>query len=572
MISGFQTGRNQKIQLVENEKCNKIVIQFEDLSEEEEVYKSDNKPTKNDLNLLNSLSKEAIKINNQLYHPSKFAEQEFKFMSKNPRDSLSEKKISYQTVIMADEIQKEIITPIKKKERNTNNEVFQMNTILLSKISKLPKCLIGEKFYELSKQFMKNSQLKFSSFSRSQKIPQDFDWKLIKEYFKQYDAEKDWLYEQAKLVFWKLQAKNNYTDQKLILELEYRYFIQYRLQSRTIIQEIWTNDQSLNQHMILLVVAIEQYQGKRILELSDGWYSIFFICEQSYEQIYNKIKIGQKLHLTNLKEYPIIFNTSNVKIITQYPFTKLLVTTKINSIKKAQLNTKLGRQQQKFFLRSLKSLRNGTIPCIDVFIVSKSYLIMVNQKNQRKAIQFNSETENEEEIQKLKNCNLCFWITVMDSLNYFDERKSKITEFKDILVYINDPLQYELISVGQRVQIINAIQFNSDISVKLTKSSGILFELQQYQDYFNKLQILSNRHEMQIKVNSHIKLEQMDVIEGSNDQHQNVKIEIQNSFFGEILKDQQMKILKVTQLIKINNERFQTTQLSKLINIINYNK
>lgn len=31
----------------------------------------------------------------------------------------------------------------------------------------------------------------------------------------------------------------------------------------------------------------------------------------------------------------------------------------------------------------------------------------------------------------------------MDSLNYFDNRKSKITEVKDILVYINNPLYYE---------------------------------------------------------------------------------------------------------------------------------
>ncbi|CAD8164992.1 unnamed protein product [Paramecium octaurelia] len=572
MISGFQTGKNQKIQLVENEKYNKIIIQFEDLSEEEEISNSENKPTKNDLNLLNSLSKEAIKINNQLYHPSKFAEQGFKFLSKTPRDSLSEKKISYQTVIMADEIKKEIITPIKKIEPNNYNEIFQMNAILLSKISKLPKCLIGEKFSELSKQLMKNSVLKQSSFFRLQIIPENLEWKLIKEYFKQYDVEKDWLFQQARLIFWKLQSKNNYTDQKIILELEYRYFIQYRLQSRTIIQEIWTNDQSLNQHMILLVVGVEQCQSRRILELSDGWYSLFFVCESSFDQIYDRIKIGQKLHVTNLKEYPIIFNTSNVKIITQYPFTKLLVTTKINSIKKAQINSKLGKQQQKYFVRSLKSLRNGPIPCIDVFIVSKSYLIKVNQKNQRKAQLFNSETENEEELQQLRNSNLCFWITVMDSLNYFDERKSKITELRDIIVYINDPLQYETISVGQRVQIINSIQFNQEISVKITKSSGFQFELQQYQDYFNKLQIVSNRCEMQIKVNNHAKFELIDLIEGSNDQNQNVKIEIQNTFFGEILKHQQMKILKVTQLNKINNERFQTTQMSKLINIINYNK
>ncbi|CAD8163750.1 unnamed protein product [Paramecium pentaurelia] len=562
MISGFQTGKNQKIQLVENEKCKKIIIQFEDLSEdEEEIKNSENQPTKQDLNLLNSLTKEAIKINNQLYHPSKFAEQEFKFLSKTPRDSLSEKKISFQTVIMGDEIQKEIITPIKNKESN-NNEIFQMNAILLSKISKLPKCLIGERFYELSKQFMKNSILKLSSFCRSPKIPQNLDWQLIKEYFKQYDVEINWLFQQAKLIFWKLQSKNNYTDQKLLLELEYRYFIQYRLQSRTIIQEIWTNDQSLSQHMILLVVAMEQCQDRMILELSDG-------C---YEQIYNKIKIGQKLHVTNLKEYPIIFNTSNVKIITQYPFTKLLVTTKINSIKKAKINSKLGRQQQKYFIRSIKSLRNGTIPCIDVFIVSKSYLINVNQKNQRKALLFNSETENEEEMKQLRNSNLCFWITVMDSLNYFNERQCQITEFKDIIVYINDPLQYETICVGQRVQIINAIQFNKEISLKLTKSSGFQYELQQYQDYFNKLQLINNKYEMEIKVNNHTKLELLDVIEGINDQNQNIKIEIQNNFFGDILKHQQMKMLKITQLNKINNERFQTTQMSKLINIINYNK
>ncbi|CAD8067469.1 unnamed protein product [Paramecium sonneborni] len=573
MISGFQTGKNKKIQLVSNEKCNKIIIQFEDLSEEEEILKSENKPTKNDLNLLNSLSKEAIKNNNQLYHPSKFAEQEFKFLSKNTRDSLSEKKISYQTVIMGDEIQKEIITPIKKIESNNNYEILQMNSILLSKISKLSKCLVGEKFYELSKQLMKNSVLKFTSVCRSSQIPQNFDWKLIKEYFKQYDdVEKDWLLQQTKLIFWKLKSKNNNSDQKLILELEYRYFIQYRLQSKTVIQQIWTKDQSLNQHMVLLVVAIEQSQERKIIELSDGWYSIFFVCEQNYEQIYNKIKIGQKLHVTNLKEYPIIFNTSNVKIISQYPYNKLLVTTKINSIKKAQLNTKLGQQQEKYFLRSLISLRNGIIPCIDVFIVSKSYLIKINQKNQRQATLFNSETENEEEMQQLRNSNLCFWITVMDSLNYFDQRNSKITEFKDILVYINDPLQYELISVGQRVQIINAIQFNSEITLKITKSSGFIFELQQYQDYFSKLQFLSNKYDIQIKVNNHIKLEQINIIEGSNDQQQIVKIEIQNNFFGEILKSQQLKVLKVTQLNKINNERFQTTQISKLINIINYNK
>ncbi|CAD8064281.1 unnamed protein product [Paramecium primaurelia] len=201
---------------------------------------------------------------------------------------------------------------------------------------------------------------------------------------------------------------------------------------------------------------MEQCQDRMILELSDGWYSLFYIFEQSYEQIYKKIKIGQKLHVTNLKEYPIIFNTSNVKIITQYPFTKLLVTTKINSIKKAKINSKLGRQQQKYFIRSIKSLRNGTIPCIDVFIVSKSYLINVNQKNQRKALLFNSETENEEEMQQLRNSKLCFFITVMDSLNNFNERQCQIKEFKDIIVYINDPLQYETICVGQRVQIINA--------------------------------------------------------------------------------------------------------------------
>ncbi|CAD8068262.1 unnamed protein product [Paramecium sonneborni] len=572
MISGFQTGKNQKIQLIDNEKYNKIVIQFEEFSEEEEIFQSESKPTKNDQNLLNSLSKEAINNNNQLYHPSKFAEQEFKFLSKNPRDSLSEKKISFQTVIMGDEIQKEIITSIKKKESNNNIEILQMNAILLSKISKLSKCLVGQKFYELSKQFMKNSVLKFSSFCRSSQIPKNFDWKLIKEYFTQYDVERNWLQQQVKLIFWKLQSKNNYTDQKLILELEYRYFIQYKLQSRTIIQQIWTNDETLNQHMILLVVAIERSQERKILELSDGWYSIFFVCEQIYEQIYNKIKIGQKLHLTNLKEYPIIFNTTNVKIISQYPFNQLLVTTKINSIKKAQINSKLGQQQEKYFLRSLISLRNGIIPCIDVFIVSKSYLIKVNQKSQRKAILFVSETENEEEMQQLRNSNLCFWITVMDSLNYFDKQNSKITEFKDILVYINDPIQYEMVSIGQRVQIINAIQFNSEITLKITKCSGFIFELQQYQDYFSKLQLLNCRYEIQIKVNNHIKIEQIDIIEGSNDQQQIVKIEVQNNFFSEILKHQQMKILKVTQLKKINDERFQTTQLSKLINIINYNK
>ncbi|CAD8064279.1 unnamed protein product [Paramecium primaurelia] len=213
MISGFQTGKNQKIQLVENEKCKKIIIQFEDLSEdEEEIQNSENQPTKQDLNIFNSLTKESIKINNQLYHPRKFAEQEFKFLSKTPRDSLSEKKISYQTVIMGDEIQKEIITPIKKKESN-NNEIFQMNAILLSKINKLPKCLIGERFYELSKQFMKNSILKISSFCRSPIIPQNLDCQLIKEYFKQYDVEINWLFNKLNQYF------GNYS-QKIIIQIK----------------------------------------------------------------------------------------------------------------------------------------------------------------------------------------------------------------------------------------------------------------------------------------------------------------------------------------------------------------
>lgn len=63
---------------------------------------------------------------------------------------LSEKKISFQTVIMGEEGKKEIETPIKQiLPIHENIAPLQMNGILLSKISKLSKCLLGEKFFQL---------------------------------------------------------------------------------------------------------------------------------------------------------------------------------------------------------------------------------------------------------------------------------------------------------------------------------------------------------------------------------------------------------------------------------------
>lgn len=140
---------------------------------------------------------------------------------------------------------------------------------------------------------------------------------------------KQWLQHHANLILWKLNGYKTLYEftkkesliwrlpslQNVINELEYRYYIEYVLEERTMIQKICSYDMGYS-HMVLLAIQVFQESSKRvIIELSDGWYSLFLIGDN---ELYRKITPGDKIHLTNISDYPLEINHKNVSLNTYY--------------------------------------------------------------------------------------------------------------------------------------------------------------------------------------------------------------------------------------------------------------
>ena len=162
-------------------------------------------------------------------------------------------------------------------------------------------------------------------------------------------------------------------------------------------------DSPINQHLILLVCNIEYDESGRqyIIELSDGWYSIFAIikkenlasvnnfnstnnellCELVQK---NKLFPGQKLHFAFLENYPFLNCLKNY----HYPYLipekteKRAVMICYNGFSRAKWHEKLG-DCKKSLIKCLSSLRPGgkKIPLIDVFVVKKFPILSIKGKN-----------------------------------------------------------------------------------------------------------------------------------------------------------------------------------------------
>lgn len=202
------------------------------------------------------------------------------------------------------------------------------------------------------------------------------------------------------MIIWKLASierrlkkfqsskKLNFVNVKA--ELEYRYYIEHIQGKRSVLQKVLQKDEFSANHMVLLVGEISKQNTHYLVELSDGWYSVYFEVkiEATFKQdknlmtnnqlLYylirtNRLYSGLKVHLAGMR----IIKKEGKPEEEQAPDAKVLVEISYNAISRAKWDEKLGVAKSKSFRRTLTSLRNhgGFIPMIDVFVVKKYKLL-----------------------------------------------------------------------------------------------------------------------------------------------------------------------------------------------------
>jgi len=173
-------------------------------------------------------------------------------------------------------------------------------------------------------------------------------------------------------------------------ELEYRYYIEHIQGKRSVLQKVLQKDEFSANHMVLLVGEIIKQSTHYQVELTDGWYSVYFEVKlepvlrpdknlmTNNQLLYNlirsnKLYSGLKIHLAGMR---IIKKDAKADSEVQ-PDEKVFVEVSYNAISRAKWDEKLGATKTKFFPKNLISLRNhgGFIPMIDVFIQKKYKLL-----------------------------------------------------------------------------------------------------------------------------------------------------------------------------------------------------
>ncbi len=203
-----------------------------------------------------------------------------------------------------------------------------------------------------------------------------------------------------RLIVWKLASierrlkkshsskKLNFTNMKT--ELEYRYYIEHIQGKRSVLQKVLQKDEFSANHMVLLVGEIVKQNSHYLVELSDGWYSVYFEVKiepnikpdknlmTNNQLLYNlirsnKLNSGLKIHVSGMR----IVKKDGKPEAEGKADEKVFVEISYNAISRAQWDEKLGMTKTKSFNKSLVSLRNhgGFIPMIDVFITKKYKLL-----------------------------------------------------------------------------------------------------------------------------------------------------------------------------------------------------
>jgi breast cancer 2 susceptibility protein len=171
-------------------------------------------------------------------------------------------------------------------------------------------------------------------------------------------------------------------------ELEYRYYIEHIQGKRSVLQKVLQKDEVASAHMVLLIADIQKEGNKMVIQLSDGWYSVFseVAIENSYKIEKNhmtnnqllsylintrKLYPGLKIHVANMRAIKAAGKVDPNKEISLDERT--LVELAYNSISRARWDEKLGVAKSQYFSKSLKSLRNngGVVSMIDVIVLKK---------------------------------------------------------------------------------------------------------------------------------------------------------------------------------------------------------
>jgi len=177
-------------------------------------------------------------------------------------------------------------------------------------------------------------------------------------------------------------------------ELEYRYFVEYSEGRRSSLLKVIQQDPLPSNHFVLLVgEIISTPQNSFLVELSDGWYSVYFEVkpEGAFTGDKNSMTNNQLLYVlikskklfTGMKIH--LFGVSIHKSKSDLPSEenegpqRSMIDVNYNCMAMAKWNEKLGlaRNRPLFLLKNLLSVKTqgGIIPEIDVFVLKKYKLL-----------------------------------------------------------------------------------------------------------------------------------------------------------------------------------------------------
>ncbi|KAL9645835.1 hypothetical protein ABK040_003567 [Willaertia magna] len=169
--------------------------------------------------------------------------------------------------------------------------------------------------------------------------------------------------------------KNRFlTCEKVIGQLIYRYNVEYCLGKRSCLQQITEQDQPPSKFMILMVASISSNNTNsdnsenKIIELTDGWYSIKGKLDETLSRYVEwfKLREGQKLKICGAQF------SEQTEAGHPLEISNCCITLNVNSVKLAKWDDPLGFQPFRTlpFKSTIKSIQpnGGTIPFLQVIV------------------------------------------------------------------------------------------------------------------------------------------------------------------------------------------------------------
>ena len=269
-----------------------------------------------------------------------------------------------------------------------------------------------------------------------------------------------------------------YSADDIVNQVKMRHDLEFCDGKASLLKRIAQRDDFPGLYMILFIVSIEE-QDDCYLELSDGWYSLKFLCDNQLKLLVanKKIKIGQKLKLFGCE----LTEKSEASEILE---STMILKMSFNSVKRAPWYAKLGEQKHKTFLTSLASIHHegGVIPCIDADVVSSEPVMYLFKKKQ---------VLSEEEVQVM-NDKLCEQLLRVNNYEeVIEEHKRNLVPFLrleivDHLVNIKRPSPRCSLTVWNPKEDLIEVKPGSRLQIFGAHTSGKIFR--------DVLQISSSSH------------------------------------------------------------------------------